>query len=324
MPHVNSPKLEDLASALGYRVTIRLHEKTGGYRDIVGVLQSKNEIINSKGQTVPFEIQDVALWRLIKPLPDRAGTGAPLSLRISELEEISNATWQADREVHYGKWLARLSQGFTLRANSVLPRGAGPYGDPLNGIDESIAHVRTLYEQSGLIPAFVLPLPIYSELDSYLHARGWNQKLVAQYLVNECVTTQPEARDDVLFSQTASPNDQWLRAQGDENLVSIMSRTPAIYGALHDDGDIVGVGRIAVLGSWSIITRLYIAPDYRGKGLSKFLMNNLTHAAFLQGATKIFLQVDEQNKVALALYQSMNFRLHHTCSYRELQNGIKP
>ena len=322
MPHVNSPKIEDLASALGSRVTIRLHEKTGGYRDIVGVLQSKNEIVNSKGETVIFESHDIAIWRLIKPLPDRAGTGAPLSLRIRELEEISNETWQADREVRHGKWLARLSQGFTLRANSVLPQGAGPLGDPPEGIDESIASIKKLYEESGLIPAFVLPLPIYSELDSYLHARGWSQKLVAQYLVNECATKKPEPRDDVVFSYAARPDDQWLGAQGDENLLPIMVRTPATYGALHHEGVIVGVGRIAVVGSWSIITRLYIAPDYRGKGLSKFLMNSLTHTAFLEGATKIFLQVDELNAVAIALYQSMGFRHHHTCSYRELKSGV--
>jgi GNAT superfamily N-acetyltransferase len=324
MPHVNSPKMQDLTSALGSRVTIRLHEKSGGYRDIVGILQSKNEIVNSHGQTVFFNSQDVAIWRLIKPLPDRAGTGAPLSLRISELEEISNSTWQADREVHYGKWIARLSQGFTVRANSVLPRGAGPFGEPLEAIERSIDFIQNLYKEAGLTPAFVLPLPVYSELDSLLHLQGWTQKLVVQYLVNESVTIKPEARDDVIFSHSRSPQDHWLRVQGDENLLPIMSRTPALYGAIHHKGVIVGVGRIAVVGSWSIVSRLYIVPEYRGKGLSKFLMNNLTHAAFIEGATKVFLQVDALNTVALALYESMGFRYHHTCSYRELQSEIKP
>jgi hypothetical protein len=79
-----------LASAIGARVTIRLREEGGGFRDIIGILQRSgdgvNQLINSKGETLTFSEDEIAIWREIKPLPDRAGTGAPFSLRIQELE----------------------------------------------------------------------------------------------------------------------------------------------------------------------------------------------------------------------------------------------
>ena len=71
----------NLAAAIGARVTVRLREATGGFRDIVGTLQrcgdGVNELLNSKGQTITFSVDEIAIWREIKPLPDRAGTGAP-------------------------------------------------------------------------------------------------------------------------------------------------------------------------------------------------------------------------------------------------------
>ena len=76
----------NLAAAIGARVTIRLREASGGFRDIVGTLQrfgdGVNELLNSKGQIISFSEDEIAIWREIKPLPDRAGTGAPFSLRI--------------------------------------------------------------------------------------------------------------------------------------------------------------------------------------------------------------------------------------------------
>lgn len=317
MDQLNSPALGDLSSALGNRVTIRLHESSGGFRDVVGILESKNQITNSKGETITFESDQIALWREIKPLPDRAGTGAPFSHRILALEELSNATWPADTEVALGKWRARISEGFTLRANSVLPGGLGPIGEPDAPLADAIARVIDLYSQAELVPAFVVPLPIYSDLDDHLEATGWKRKLLAHYLVNEIPTTQPSNRDGISYTSHDAPDEKWLTVAGDEKLCKIMERAPATYGAIEFQGDLVGVGRIAIQDSWSIVTRLFIAPEFRGKGLSRFLMDHLTFSAKSQGATKVALQVDAENKVAISLYESMGFRHHHSCSYRQ-------
>lgn len=56
---------EKLRTGIGKRVTIRLHDGNGGFRDIVGVLQSETTLINRRGELLEFKSEDVALYRVI-------------------------------------------------------------------------------------------------------------------------------------------------------------------------------------------------------------------------------------------------------------------
>jgi cysteinyl-tRNA synthetase len=56
---------EELRAAIGKRATIRLHDVDGGFRDIVGVLQSETSLINRRGELIEFELEKVALFRVI-------------------------------------------------------------------------------------------------------------------------------------------------------------------------------------------------------------------------------------------------------------------
>jgi hypothetical protein len=168
-----------LLGAVGKRVTIRLREAGGGFRDIVGILQSERVLVNSKSQSISFSPDEIAIWREIKPLPDLAGKGAPLSQRIMELEKLSDLTWPADQVIEYGQWRLRISNGFTMRANSVLPLGTGPIGEPPVDLAAAVNEVISAYREKKLRPTFSIPLPIYDELDRYLEQAGWNIKIDA-------------------------------------------------------------------------------------------------------------------------------------------------
>ena len=302
-----------LLGAIGKRVTIRLHEPSGGYRDIVGILQSEHELITSKSKTISFSPDEIAIWREIKPLPDLAGKGAPLSQRIIELEKLSDLTWPAQEIVEYGKWRLRISDGFSMRANSVLPIGEPPI-DLASAIDE----ITNIYREKKLKPTFSIPLPIFDELDRYLEQHGWNIKIDANFLIRDIgaieVSSDPQFSIEILDY----PSEEWLETNSDQPLEKIMRRYPARYGAIKIGEQIIAVGRIATLGSWSIVTRLFVNPSFRGKGVAKNLMNNLLSAAVSDGATKVALQVDNENGAALALYQSMGFTTHHKFVYRIL------
>ena len=302
-----------LLGAIGKRVTIRLHEPTGGYRDIVGILQSERELITSKSKSITFSPDEIAIWREIKPLLDLAGKGAPLSQRIIELEKLSDLTWPAQEIVEYGKWRLRISDGFSMRANSVLPIGEPPI-DLASAVDE-ITHI---YREKKLKPTFSIPLPIFDELDRYLEQHGWNIKIDANFLIRDIgaieVSSDPQFSIEILDY----PSEEWLETNSDQPLEKIMRRYPARYGAIKIGEQIIAVGRIATLGSWSIVTRLFVNPSFRGKGVAKNLMNNLLSAAVSDGATKVALQVDNENGAALALYQSMGFTTHHKFVYRIL------
>ncbi len=307
-----------LSGAIGKRVTIRLHEPSGGYKDIVGILQSDNHLINSKAESIFFSPDEIAIWREIKPQPDLAGKGAPLSQRILELEKLSDLTWPADRVIDFGKWRLRISDGFTMRANSALPLGAGPIGEPPIDIEGAVNEVINIYRENKLTPTFTVALPIYEELDLYLDKTGWSKKVTANFLIRDIGEREFADNKEFTCEVLDFPTKSWLEIQSDQPLENLMTRYPARYGAIKNGDQIVAVGRIATYGTWSIVTRLFVEPTFRGKGVAKFLMNNLLAAARSDGATKVGLQVDEENASALALYESMGFRTHHKFVYRSL------
>ena len=54
-----------IAQALGKRATIRLRDSEGGFRDLVGVLQSETSLINRRGEMVSFDPDDAVAFRVI-------------------------------------------------------------------------------------------------------------------------------------------------------------------------------------------------------------------------------------------------------------------
>jgi GNAT superfamily N-acetyltransferase len=317
----------NLAAAIGARVTVRLHEATGGFRDVVGILQrcgdGVNELLNSKGQIISFSEDEIAIWREIRPLPDRAGTGAPFSLRIQELEHLSDLTWPADEIKEIGKWRLRISDGFTMRANSVLPTGAAPFGDPNLDLSKAVDEVVKIYQEKDLTPTFTLPLPLYEELDNYLAGLGWKVKIGAEYLVNDIPDNLDLESVDFQIVITSEPTPEWLALQSDHQLERIMRNYPAHYAEIKFDNQTVAIGRIATSGKWSLATRVFVKPEFRGKGIGALLMRALMAAAKGDGATKVGLQVDSENGAGLALYKSMGFRFHHFYNYRVLSDVSK-
>ena len=317
----------NLAAAIGARVTVRLHEATGGFRDVVGILQrcgdGVNELLNSKGQIISFSEDEIAIWREIRPLPDRAGTGAPFSLRIQELEHLSDLTWPADEIKEIGKWRLRISEGFTMRANSVLPTGAAPFGEPNLDLSKAVDEVVKIYQEKDLTPTFTLPLPLYEELDNYLAGLGWKVKIGAEYLINDIPDNLDLESVDFQIVITSEPTPEWLALQSDHQLERIMRNYPAHYAEIKFDNQSVAIGRIATLGKWSLATRVFVNPEFRGKGIGTLLMRALMAAAKGDGATKVGLQVDSENGAGLALYKSMGFRFHHFYNYRVLSDVSK-
>ncbi len=304
-----------LAGLIGKRVTIRLIDGDG-YRDIVGILQDSTSLINRHGEKIDFAEEKIAIWREVVAPPDRAGSGAPLSNRIMELELLSNKTWPAPTRIQRGGWLYRSANGFSFRANSVLPHGKAPYGEPLKDLDEEIDFCIDYYQKLGLKPTIAVPLPIFQELDLKLGSLGWKAEIKAHFLVKDISGT--DLADNHGFELTVNPEltPEWIALQGDGAIKEIMQAYPASYLSLIFENEIIGTARIAVHESWAIVTRLFIKEEFRGKGLSKLIMESASHCAAQQGATKISLQVDGSNFVALALYAGLGYKIHHSYNYR--------
>ena len=48
---------------IGKRLTIRLHDPDGGFRDIVGILESSHSLRNRHGRLIEFSHDEIFIWR---------------------------------------------------------------------------------------------------------------------------------------------------------------------------------------------------------------------------------------------------------------------
>ena len=311
-----------MKAPIGTRVSIRFHDPEGGFRDLVGYLESENSLRNRHGELIEFDSEKIAILKVIEEKLYAAGHGAPLSIRIQELEKILTTTWPPARQEYFGQWLLRTSGKFTMRANSVLPTGKSPYGEPPVSVDEAISHVAAHYENQGLIPTFSIPLPTYQDLDSKLFDMGWIEKIRAHVMVADIAGLAPISSE---FTTSVSEHfdDSWLSLQEDHGVADLMRSYPALYASVFDGAKLIGVGRTAHAEGWSALSRVFVHPEYRGKGVSKIIVNSLLNASFEAGVRKSVLQVDIKNETAINLYRSLGFNFHHEYVYRTHQKTLQ-
>ena len=310
-----------MKAPIGARVSIRFHDPEGGFRDLVGYLESENSLRNRHGELIEFDVEKIAVYKVIEEKIHAAGHGAPQSIRIQELENVLTKTWPALRQEFFGKWLIRSSGKFTMRANSVLPTGKAPYGEPAIGINQSIAHVIAHYEKEGLVPTFAIPLPTYADLDSTLFDQGWVEKVRAHVMVADIAeTTSIKSAYTAVISDDF--DDAWLALQDDHGVADLMRGYPALYASVFDNDKLIAVGRTAHADGWSALSRVFVHPDYRGQGVSKLIVNALLKSSLDAGINKSVLQVDSQNLTAINLYTSLGFNFHHEYVYRTYQKNL--
>ena len=306
---------------IGQRLTLRLHDPEGGYRDLVGVLESANTIRKRSGEIVEFDPQQIAIVHPIKEIATRAGSGAPLSLRIAELEALSTLTWPPREIKEMGQWRLRISDGVTYRANSVFVAGPPPFGEPGVAIEDAVEQVEKIYAASQLPAVFHLITPTYQEFADYLIDKGWKEKVGAAFMVCDITDSSEIAgtliEKNLTLLNEDSPTPEFLALHNDEILEAIMNSYPARYLSICSDGITIATARMAFSDSWAIVTRLIVSESHRRQGLAELLMQACLGYSHAQGIEKMCLQVDRSNIGAQALYEKLGFRVHHTYSFIE-------
>ena len=309
---------------IGQRLTLRLHDPEGGYRDLVGVLESATTIRKRSGEIVEFDPQQIAIVHPIKEIVSKAGSGAPLSLRIAELEALSTLTWPPREIKEMGQWRIRISDGVTYRANSVFVAGPPPFGEPGFDVDDAIDQVEKIYAASQLPAVFHLITPTYQEFADYLLNKGWKEKVGAAFMVCD-ITDSPDIADTLMEKNLTllnedSPTPEFLALHNDQILETIMNAYPARYLSICRDGITIATARMAISESWAIVTRLIVSESHRRQGLAELLMQACLGYSQAEGVQKMCLQVDRSNIGAEALYEKMGFRVHHTYSFIERED----
>ena len=89
-----------------------------------------------------------------------------------------------------------------------------------------------------------------------------------------------------------------------------MARLPELGG--------VGAGFVVVERGWAGVFGMGTAPAARRRGVASAILYALARHACVSGATQLYLQVEEGNAAARALYSRAGFAAAYRYHYRSL------
>ncbi|HEY2574998.1 MAG TPA: GNAT family N-acetyltransferase [Streptosporangiaceae bacterium] len=240
---------------------------------------------------------------------------------IAAFERMAAQHWQGTERARLGGWLLRAAGGFTGRANSALP-----LGDPGMPVERAVDEVHAWYTQRGLPPLIALPMwPDASPgpLETLLIQRGWRLRAGPAVVMTARTGLIADHRQDAGLAYAAEPDAEWLalyRFHGQPvpqaALPVLLSAPEQVFGSLRRDGHTVATGRLSLAGGWAGITGVEVAPAWRRAGLGTAITAGLAAQAAARGVQDIFLQVEEDNAAARALYTRCGFTGRHRYHYR--------
>ncbi|WP_329104285.1 GNAT family N-acetyltransferase [Micromonospora sp. NBC_01699] len=261
----------------------------------------------------------------------------PNAAAVVALELAANEAWPAPVQDRLGGWLLRSADGWTGRGNSALP-----IGDPDRPLEAAIDAVQRWYADLGR-PAIVnTPLPLAAPVGVALDERGWSTRpptLMQTAPLATVLGRTPDRADLPEVELAAAPSDDWLALAAARKAVHAgtdpgpnpLERLPAaarhlltavdrvrfahLYGPAGDTGrTLLAAGRGTVTGNgrWLGLTSVEVVPDARRSGLAQHVVRALARWADGLAATDVFLQVEERNTAAVALYRRLGFTTHHT------------
>ncbi len=243
-----------------------------------------------------------------------AGILGAMPPTIAELEAVAAAGWRAPEQAPLGQWLLRAAEGFTGRANSALATG-----DPGMPLADALTGVCNWYAARGLPPMVAVPYPLGrpgdSDLGRLLDRRGWGTRsgpaivmtaptagLARLWPAGKPTCGRSPTRPGSASTTTGDGNCR--RSRGGCCSRRRSRRSPASGATAAPSPSAGSPSR----HGWGGLTAVEVHPGYRRTGLATAITAALAGAAARQGAASLYLQVEEDNTAARALYAAQ--RVH--------------
>ncbi|MFI5889274.1 GNAT family N-acetyltransferase [Actinoplanes sp. NPDC051513] len=315
---------------VGHRVVVRrivgVSQERTLYSDALGELVDLTEteltIATEKG-TLRVPLHEVHRAKRV-PAARR-----PPAADVIDLELAANDAWPAPIQSRLGSWILRAAGNWTGRANSALA-----VGDPDRTLEAAIDAVVEWYAAHGQQPLINAPMPLAAPVNAALGERGWTARpltLVQTSSIGSLLAAIPARGDLPPVELADSPGEDWFAMVAEHKgtlppaAERILTGVPdVVFARVHDaGGDLIAVARGAVTGPgrWLGISLLQTAPAARRRGIAQQVMGGLAQWATQRGSTRAYLQVEERNTAAVALYGRVGFTTHHTYLTREAPLG---
>lgn len=245
---------------------------------------------------------------------------------IQQLEALSANAWNAPYSNVYDGWLIRYANGYTRRANAVLPL----YPSKLPLADK-LAYCEQFYMQRALPTYFkITEASEPAALDGVLSDFGYTAS--AHTSVQTLKLQQWESRVDLnseALDVRSYPSKIWLGAFYDLNSTRAMHHAvahqmlnehllqPANFVLLWEKQDPVAIALLVHEQQFTGIFDVIVHSERRGQGVGQQLMQYLLALAQQAGSHTAYLQVMLNNERALRLYASLGFSEQYRYWYRE-------
>nr|WP_191971437.1 GNAT family N-acetyltransferase [Streptomyces luteolifulvus] len=328
------------AADVGKRVSVRAlveHAAPGEkFTDTVGVLTSWDSgvlvITRKDGESVRIPESVLVAGKIVPAAPARRR--GP-SASYEELARVAARAWRPVESERLGEWELRAAGGFTRRANSVLP-----LGDPGLPLDEALTVVRRWYSDRGL-PAYIQTATgaegTQELLCAELERRGWVREVSAELWIG-ALAPAADAGDASVVALSRTADEAWLARYQRKGVSEVALKVlgggsprsseaesgggPSVWFATVPGAEPgaapAAIGRCVVDGRWASFAAVEVDPGQRRRGLATDVMAALARQALDEGASAAWLQVEEDNAGARALYERLGFAAHHAYHhYRE-------
>jgi ribosomal protein S18 acetylase RimI-like enzyme len=299
---------------VGHRVVVRRRAGQRGTRPVF------SDVLGELVELTETEITIRTMERLVRvPLDEVThAKRVPQRRRLTAteaLERIAAAGWPAPEQAHLGEWLLRAAGGWTARGNSALP-----IGDPGRTLLEAVDAVEVWYHDRGLPPKITVADPVGGRLTAELTRRSWTP---APPTLVQTAPLRTEDQDHSGVRLDTTPPEAWFTAVAgykgalSESARRILAGVPlARYAGIYaDDGSPLAVGRGVIADAdrrWLGISLVTVDPARRRHGLGRAVVGALRRWAVEAGARDAYLQVEEHNAAAVAMYAGLGFTTHHT------------
>ena len=240
----------------------------------------------------------------------------PDTITTRRLEELTLNTSPAIHQALYDGWMLRASGTDTRRANSVT--ALLPSTMP---VDEKIIHAEAWYRSHGQQAMFRLNEALSpDDLDPLLSLRGYAREVDTIVMTRDLSIGIPpgdyrvpdgaklierddhEGLDDVHRMKTMTPEMRALDVRRQS-----LWKGPQTFLSLKTINGVASTGMARLDAGHVGIFNMRTASKARGKGYATILVAYLLAWGLEQGAKKAFLQVDQSNDAAIAVYRKFGF-----------------
>ncbi len=227
----------------------------------------------------------------------------------TEIESLERATLDAVAPTFMEErdsWLIPLDETTIGRAKSAVPLRHGNIDiADINAIEDK-------YAARGLRAAFRIAdvsglAPVHAELRRlgyialqptlFLTGNVQDMRAICDGRPATVSAFPTPAWSEVYLSDGFDPIDGAHRVQA-------LSRSRhVVYSCVQEDGHAVAAGTASLSHGWAGIHGMRTLPFHRKRGLAKRVLAGLADSALSRNLTRVYLQVEEENHAALALYR---------------------